>query len=357
MTASSLYNVKRAKDFKKFRAELYKGDTNYVSTSEFVLDSLLFKQTEFACRCATEIATLCEDETVLAQALFIYNPRLPYLQVAFFDALENVQDAVNALLRLADERAVHYGAKRVVIGLHGHLSYGVGILTDGFDYVNSFDSLYNKPYYAEYFKEFECVTLSTYRAEKNRLEEILERKRSRASDKISIRYADMSHFAEETEIMRRLCEQTISKTYLWFPTDEGHFFELMKDMKPFLGCKNLIFALDGDGREIGFLFWHPDYNRMLRTGRVCSMAEIAASYVFKRSRIDTAKLNAVGSLSYAATLALIEEFSFITGKKFKYVETNFVWDNNLPSRRLNEHFFGAAHRKYGVYFTDGNKKG
>ena len=349
------YDRKDARCFKRFRQSLYNGDHCYVSTSEFVLDSLIFKETKFARECIIEIAVVISGSETKAQALFIFHPSLPYLQVAFFDALAECHDEVCALINAARNEAQHLGASRVVVGLNGHISYGVGILTDGFDYLNSFDSLYNKPYYAQYFDKLESQALSTYRAKLSELRRVLDVKRSASSTEITVRHARMSRFRDEAETMRRLCEQTISRTNLYFETHEGHFFELMKDMLPFLRDENLLFALDSQGNEIGFLFWHPDFNRMLRSGRLCSLPEIALSYVFRRGRIDTAKLNAVGSNSYRATLALIEELCRVLGNRYEYLETNFVWDNNLPSRRLNEHFFGKAHRKYGVFYIDVNK--
>ena len=71
-----------------------------------------------------------------------------------------------------------------------------------------------------------------------------------------------------------------------------------------------------------------------------------------RKKINTVKLNAIGSLSVRATAALIVEFERLLGDRYTYVETNFVWDNNLPSTHINRRFFAEPHRKYEVYFTD-----
>ncbi len=339
---------KQRKQFLKFRRKLYKGDENYVSTSEFVLEDILFQKTAFTQSCFV-VPVLIEDNCFfVAGAIFVYHKNLPYLQIAFFEALENQQLAVDLLLSEAQKQAKKWGLSKIVIGLNGHISYGVGILTRGFDFKNSFDSLYNKSYYKDYFQGYSTQTLSTYYHEKAPSEVALIQPRKG----IKIRYANMKNFKAEMELMWGLCEQTISKTFLYFPTQKEHFYELIKDLKPFLKDENLLFAEDDRGNTVGFMFWHPDYNKVLKGGCNNSILKIALAYFLKKSKIDTVKINAMGALSPYATTALLHKFSDITGRRYRFVETNFVWDNNIRSSRLNERFFGPPHRKYEVYFLD-----
>lgn len=336
------------KKFLSFRRKLYAGDKNYVMTSEFVLTDLLYGRTDFARECYILPVAVTEEENILAESLFIFNAKLPVLQIGFFEAKENVFGAVDLLLRAAKQKAVKLGAKEVVVGLNAHISYGVGILTDGFDFKNSFDSNYNKSYYKDYFRGMKSVSLSTYRGTKTEA----EKRFVKFDSSIHVRHADMKNFEAETEIMRSLCEKTIAKTYLYYRTEKGHFYQLMRDLKPFLSGENLLFAENAEGEAIGFLFWHPDFNQMLKGGRNYSTAGIALAWLFNRKNIDTVKLNAIGTLSVGATAALVTEFERLLGVRYTYVETNFVWDNNLPSTRINRRFFSEPHRKYEVYFTD-----
>lgn len=336
------------KRFQHFRKVLYQGDPSYVSTSEFVVEDLLYQKTAFTRSCYVRPVIVEKNGKDVAEAVFIYNSRLPYLQVGFFEALENQADAVEKILSAAKKEAKKLHVENVVIGLNAHISYGVGILTRGFDYKNSFDSIYNKPYYKEYFQKYRKETLSTYYTEKAQADQLLVL----SHGDVRIRHADMRNFKAETELMRKLCDKTIGRTFLYYPTQEGHFYELIKDLKPFLSGENLLFAEDKDGNAVGFMFWHPDYNRMLPAGKQNSMLRIALAYAFNRKAIDTVKINAIGSLSPMATVALLTEFSRITGDKYRYLETNFVWDNNLRSTKINKRFFGKPHRKYEVYFTD-----
>ena len=332
-----------------FQRSLYAGDPCYVSTSSFVLRELLEQTTPFARACQVVPVMVEEDGCVLAQAMLIFHPSLPALQISFFEALEGQQRAVDLLLEEAKRQAKSLGLTRGVIGLNAHISYGVGILTEGFAHKNTFDSLYHKPWYTGYFRGLRKDTLSTYRGEKKAAAERLPK----ASPRVEVCRSNVRQFYRETERMRVLCEQTIGRTHLYYPTGEGHFYHLMKDLRPFLRDEHLLFAQNRAGKDIGFLFWHPDFNEMLSGGREHSLLSIGAAWLLKRNQITTAKLNAIGALSPAATVALLQEFDRLTGERYPWLETNFVWDNNLPSTRLNRHLLGEPHRKYEVYWIDG----
>lgn len=329
-----------------FQQALYAGDPCYVSTSSFLLRELLGQTTPFARSCQVMPVLVEEGGRVLAQAIYLYHPGLPALQVACFEALEGQQPAVELLLTEAKQRARALGLSQVVIGLNAHISYGVGILSQGFSHKNTFDSLYNKPWYAGYFQNLRKDTLSTYRGEKRVAEERLPK----VSPQVRVCRSNLKNFYRETERLRMLCEATIGKTHLYYPTGEGHFYHLMKDLRPFLRDEHLLFAQNQAGEDLGFLFWHPDFNEMLSGGREHSMLSIGVAWMVRRNQITTAKLNAIGSLSPRATIALLREFAAVTGDRYRYLETNFVWDCNGPSTRLNRHLLGEPHRKYEVYW-------
>lgn len=336
----------RAK-FCKFRAELYAGDECYVCTDKFVLYDVLYDGTAFARSCKKLPLQVTEGGKVLAQAILIKSDNLPYVQLAFFDALPGCQPAAELLKDRARQWCRQLGAKGAIAGLNAHLSYSVGILADGFDYKASFDSPYNKDYYAAYFADCAADGLTVYRG---RIDETERHFPAVKTDRVRVRYCRMDRFAEETELMRRLCEQTIAHTHLYSPTRPRHFYELLRALKPFLRPHNLLFAEDAQGRAVGFLLWHPDFNQMLKGGKNYTICGIALRWLLHRGDIDTAKVNALGSLSYAATYALIDAFRRLVRGKYDYVETSFVWDNNVRSSLLMKRLFSRGVKKYEVYY-------
>lgn len=342
-----LQTKRQRKAFLSFRSQLYHGDGNYVATEEFVVRDILFEETQFAKSCTVLPVAFTEEGKITAQAILLYNNRLPYVQLGFFDALPNCEYAVSALMGEAVKLQEKVGAKGIVIGLNGHISYGVGILTEGFFHKNSFDSIYNKDYYADYFKNCRAESLSTY---KTKLSDAISGMQLQDAEGITVRPCSLRRFEDEMEKMRLLCEQTIAKTNLYFPTEYSHFYELTKDLKPFLTPNNLLFAEDEKGNALGFLFYHPDFNQMLVGGRDYSLFGIAATFLTGKKKINTVKINAIGSLSPRATSALLQAFAKQVKDNYMYLETTFIWDNNIPSSLLAKHYLGAPHRKYEVYY-------
>ena len=207
MQVRYLKKLREKRQFMHFRTELYRNDLNAFCTSEFVAEDLVFANTDFARECDIIPVWVEEDGVIVAEAILVYNKKLPFVQVGLFEALPGKRDSALAIIGEAKKLAKSVGIKDVVIGLNGHISYGVGILSEGFEYKNSFDSLYNKPYYKDYFSHLKRQTISTYKREKAEMEQYL------AGDVSGyrVRQANLKDFYKEAELMRALCEKTIAK--------------------------------------------------------------------------------------------------------------------------------------------------
>ncbi len=338
-------------EFKKFREKLYRGDVLYSGTAEFVADMLLYKTTDFAKSCDTAILHANDKSNVrAAQALWVHAPETDFASLAFFDCTYGLEKAACMLLRQAEELTKSKGLTRLIVGLNAHLSYGVGILTQT-QLKNTFDTCYNKMYYSDFFASFPvCNTLTAYRCEIKDAREKLY-KASVPSEGYSVRQADFKRFEQECEIMRGLCDRTIGNTYLYTPTRVGHFYELLKDMCPIMSGENLLFLMYG-GKEVGFLFWHPDYNCIVKSGKPVSVISFAVACMTKKRKIDTVKLNSIGVEQAhfgRGTAALLKAMDVLLGEKYRYIETNFVWDNNDKSRLLNRRLIGGECRRFAVW--------
>ena len=207
--------VKSKSDYKKFLAfkySLYKNDKNYVDTASFVFEDILYQKTPFAKECDVHpVMALDEIGEPKAEAILLFHAALPYLQVAFFEVAKNAEEAVNAIISAAKEKARLLGINDIVIGLNAHISYGVGILTSGFEYKNSFDSLYNRSYYKEYFSALPKETLSTYRGEVSVAKAHLMQ--HGFDSEVRIETARIKDIRSACARMQALCEKTISKTF------------------------------------------------------------------------------------------------------------------------------------------------
>ena len=154
---------------------------------------------------------------------------------------------------------------------------------------------------------------------------------------IYIRPINLKQFKSEMESFRLICNETIGKTFLYSQTDKNHFEDLLESMKFFLKPENILFACDND-EIIGFVFWHPDYNEILKKGKNNSLLSIAFRYIFKKNKIKRVKLNSIGvkeKYQGLTTIKLLKEVSkYITN--YETIETNFVWCNNIKSMTINK---------------------
>lgn len=351
-----LHSKPQKKLFVEFIYKVYKNDPFFVDTSVLIAKMFLYKTDTFTRESMIKPVAVQENGNTVAQCFFIYNSVFPYLQIGFFDALPNKQNAVNILLEQAKLFAKDIGVSKIVIGLNGHVSYGVGILTKGFEKKISFDSLYNKEYYSSYFNAF-CDNRQTLTTYTFTLDDIV--KQMPAGDRIyrsfTYRQLDMKRFKNEMLLFGTLCNSCLGDTFLYFNRSPICFWELMSGLKPFLRPENLIFALK-NGKEIGFMLWHPDYNQILDTKSKNPLYKIAIRYYTRRARINTVKVNAIGVIpQYQRTGAIIGLFMEglqYAKNKYAYGETNFVWDNNTKSRMLNLGLCNHEDRKYATYIID-----
>ncbi|MDR0627402.1 MAG: hypothetical protein LBG11_09155 [Bifidobacteriaceae bacterium] len=339
--------------YRAFRRQSHLGQSGYCATAEFAFENLTRDKTAFARSCWTQPLLAVVDGSVQAECLLVHDQALPALQVAFFEAQVGAQSAVDALLGRAKAEARRRRLPRVIVGLDGHVSYGVGILTEGFEPA-SFGSPWNGPHRGGFFDRWRRQGLTAYSgsvADAVRLARLRTKRADSAGPVISVRGFDRRDWAGEMETFRRLCDATLGTTPFYAPTEHGHFADLLRGLKPFLRPENLLFALDGS-QAVGFLFWHPDYNQVLPKGRRLTMAEIGWRLSCRAKSIDTAVVNAIGVVREyrgVATTALLARFADHLDGHFSRFETTFVWDVNQASTSLGHAFQARPRRRFAVW--------
>ena len=345
MNCIQVKDKKQVARFKKFRKALYKNDPFYVSTVEFTVDMLLKKTTKFAQSCVTRPIMIERNQCVVAECILVKYPYDGFVQIAFFEALEGQNEAVALLKEQAKTFAQEMGVTKMIVGLNGHLSYGVGLSLD-MEKPNTFDSTYTKTYYPQYFTDGKMHKLVAFR---NKVE-VLEKKLVPCAPNITVRPIDFHNFSKDMEWFKQVCDETIGTTFLYSTTQDKHFEELIGEMKFFLRKENVLLAFDGD-EAVGFLFWHPDYNEILKKGKPNSLLAIAVRYTLFKKKIQTVKINSIGvkgKYQGRVTIRLLNEMMKYI-RSYTYAETNFVWENNRKSMAINKHIGENVERAFAVY--------
>ena len=333
---------KQRKKFIDFRYNLYKNDLYYVSTIEFTFKMIFNQTTEFAKECIIKPVMVLDNLNVCAEAILIKTKNDDFVQIAFFEALEHQYDAVELIKSAARIFAKENNVNRVIVGLYGHLSYGVGFTVD-IVRPNTFDSIYTKKYYIDYFKEYTKHELCAFSSKLNDLYPYMRNRKSN----ITIRPINFKDFKNEMILFKDICDKTIGKTFLYSKTKDTHFYDLMINLRFFLKKENILFACN-NSEVVGFIFWHPDYNEILSAGHQESILSIGLKYIFNKNKIKRVKLNSIGVLEQyegIVTMNLLNEASKYM-KQYDILETNFVWKNNKKSMRINTHLLKNIERNF-----------
>jgi hypothetical protein len=347
---------RRKRSFLDFIYRVYAGNPCYKDSLVPIVRTFLERSDVFTATAFIRPLQVLSQGAVAAQCVLVHHPKLPVLQIAFFEALPERRPAVERLISEARAEAHRRGLKRIVAGLNGHLAYGVGFLTDAFRVPCPFDSLYTPEYYLSYWEPHAVATqtLSTYRfvLSETILPVPVVR---RASTRFRFRTMDMNHFKAEAMLLGELANRFLKETHLYFERDPSDMYQLLRPLRPLLRSEHLLFACR-DGKEIGFLFWHPDFNAILPGGRRSSTLGSGLRCLLGGRRIRVAKLNAAGvDPRYHGTsvvAGLLQELIRSCRGRYEAIETNFVWDSNRKSSLLNRHFPHREARHYKTFELD-----
>lgn len=349
---SEVSSEKQKTEFCHFVYQVYRGNPNYKDNFNYNVKYFLWPKGVFARHCKLFPFAVYEQKTMVARCLFIYHPRLQALQMGFFEALPGQQAAVDRLLNKAESLATKLGLKRLLIGLNGHLAYGVGLLANAYDLPNTFDGPYSQPYYLDYFRHHRLTehTLTTYQYQTANAD-FTDNQLQRIYQHFSFRNINLKKLPEEMSILGKLFNETLSYTRFYFDLSAEESYELMKPLVPLLSDDNIIFALY-QGKEIGFIFWHPDYHQLLKPGKN-HVSAFLLKYFFKRKMITDFKINSLGVLpefwrSGVAT-GLINEIYQRTKGHYRGGETSFIWDDNYRSTLTATHLTGKTFKRYVLF--------
>lgn len=315
--------------------------------------NFLHKTDSFSRNCRVEPVLVSEGEHAVARAIMLRHPRLDALQLGYFEALPGKNEAVTLLLDLAAHLARKWGVGKVIVGMNGHLTYGVGFLKDRQDLPAVFSGAYSPEYYPDYFsgRGFVEHVLTTYHID-TAIFDPPKKLLDRACSGISYRLIRLSDLEREMVILGDLFNKTLEKTRFYFHKDIRESYEMIRTIRPLLQNNNIIYAMK-DGKEVGFAIWHPNFNEVMPgNGRIHPLLFFFRCKLL-RGRIREFIVNTIGVLpeyqSTGASLGLINEVAKQVHGVYQGGETSFVWADNIKSTLFCRALCKNALRHYVVY--------
>lgn len=356
MRLQLILNKKQKKDFINFVYEVYKNNPSYRDNFNFSAKNFLYQRDTFAKNCTIKPVLVYDQKKIVARCMYIHNKKLPALQIGFFEALKDQEIAVDMILAEAKKIAQEMGLPKIIIGLNGHLTYGVGFLTDNFDVPNSYDGIYTQDYYIDYFRKYALKEygLTTYYmlVDKFNYEQKLLK---RIYKNFSFRTINLKDFKKEMKILGDLFNKTLGDTQFYFHKEIIESYELLKELLPLIKNENIIYVMK-DGQEIGFIFWHPNYHELFKSNKKSSTIKFIINHALNKNKIKEMKTNAIGILpeyqGSSAIFGLFYEVYKVTKGRYIGGESSFVWDNNAKSTLLCRRVSEKDYKHYVVFVLD-----
>ncbi len=366
-------NKKEEKLFLAFRKKKYLSDAKYVDNNYFMLQEIFDQKLHFVNSMEIIPAMILLEENdaclqsgkpegdlkagdILCEAVIAYTKELPeYIQICFFESLKDCPEAVELLVLKAGELGKKHACSKIVIGLYGHVNYGLGLLNSDYECMNSFSSPGNPRYYNEYFLNLGCETIRlnsyyTY-SPQHHLDRYaaLIRKLNR---KYKFRPFDKRKFEEDSKIYTDLNNACFTQHKYYYHRDYEDDYEMLKELFLFMKEDSLFYAFDGE-KPVGFILWYPDYNELAKPGEAFGTKHFFVNKI-KGKNIQTAKVMEWGVLEeyrgVGLPIALTDQvLHTLSNYKCSRIETSWILADNDDSNSICQAICDKKYKEYAVY--------
>ncbi len=360
MIAKQIHDRSGLKTFFALPERIYKGNPCFRPTEGSLTRLLIEGPTVFHRHATVLPHLLWEDGASVGRCALIHDRNMPeFVQVAFFEALPDQTGVVEALCGAA--RSMQTGARKLLIGINGHLNYGAGILLDRFDQPPTFGLPYNPPYYADYFAGLFCRKSVSFRFP---LKGIFDWARSAAgtfdTGGVTVRFLNKRQLRRDIELYTHIDNNTFSNTPYWYWSNREpeENYELFHPFRHLMKEEDLLFA-EKDGKPVGFLLWYPDFNGLVPPGRDINLFHLLRYTIanpLRATRLaEAAVLPEYRRLPVVATL-LLKSLPEVEARGYETCEGGFIFEENHASVAMTQRYVMRGtgqrpdpYRHYGMF--------
>lgn len=205
--------------------QVHAGNPCFKELQVHKLRSFLERGDSFIRECTIRPVLALDGSKVAAACLYISHPGLAVLQVGFLESIPRGRAAVEALVAEALEEARRRGLDRVVVGLQGHPSYGVGLLSAGHELPITFDGIYTAPWTVAALDHMglESRGLTSWHMPLTAMK-FSPAAIARCARDTVIRTWDLRRFDAEARLFGELANDCLAGTPYYFPKGQAHSF-------------------------------------------------------------------------------------------------------------------------------------
>lgn len=347
---------KDKKDYIKFIYEIYKNDNKYCDMNMIFVKNFLYQKDSYAKRCEVLPIFIEDKNEIKLECMYIVDSS-DEIKLSFIEFRKNSKKYLEELIKYSKELLIKYNKKKVIVGINGQVSYGLGMLTDEYNRDFEFNSNYNCDYYTkemdEVFPIIKRAFSYNYKAtnslslfDKNLLDNVYKN--------YKFRYLNMKNFKKEMLIFGDLCHKSLKGTPYYSKKTPQEMYELMKQVKFIMKKEDIIFAMK-DGKEVGYVYTHSDYAELFDKPKL-NYIKFYFRYLFKKTH--NVIYNIIGVLPEhqlsGLAIALIHKSILVRQDKYPYGVSSFILEENIPSTKLCRKLSTGINKEYHLYEIPGD---
>lgn len=343
------------KKYIDFIYDLYKNDSNFCDMNLIFVKNFLYQEDSYAKRCTIKPIMITDGGDIKLECIFVVD-ETDIIKLSFIEFKKNAAPYLKALVEYSKKVIQEFNKKKVVVGINGQISYGLGILTNNYNRNFEFNSNYNLDYYAEEldaaFPIMKRAFSYNYDA-KHSLSMFDQNMLKMVYDNFQFRYFDTKNFKKEMILFGDLCHKSLKYTPYYSKKTPEEMYELMKLLQFIFKKEDIIFVMK-DGKEIGFVYTHPDYAELFNKPKL-NYITFFFKFLFKKTH--NVIYNIIGVLpefqKTGLAIALIHKSILMRQVKYPTGVSSFILEENVPSTMLCKKLSTGINKEFHLYEVEG----
>lgn len=344
------------KRYLNFIYELYKDNNEFCDMNLIFVKNFLYKKDSYAKRCEVLPILMIDNNEIKLECMYVIDSS-DEVKLAFIEFRRNSRIYLEELIKYSKIILKKYNKRKVIVGINGQISYGLGILTENYNQKFEFNSNFNHSYYKKEMDEVFNVKKRAfsycYNA-KHSLELFDKNLLDNVYNNYEFRYFNMKKFKKEMLIFGKLCHESLLNTPYYSIKTPLEMYELMKQVRFIMKKEDIIFALK-DGKEVGFIYTHPDYAFLFNKPKL-NYVKFFLKYLFKKP--ENVIYNVIGVLpehqQSGVAVGLINKSILLREKDYPNGVSSFILEDNIASTRLCKKLSTGINKEFCLYEISGD---